>query len=87
MFYKLEGEALDAYNKIVEETVAKAMRELGLPRDQIVIRPLRAEDIGFTAPEFLKTIAGSATYAWNNIVNTITIADNRFVKHFFSTSW
>ena len=77
MFYKLEGEALDAYNKTVEETIAKAMRELGLSRDGLVVRPLRAEDIGFTAPEFLK--APSATYAWGNIVNTITIADNRFV--------
>ena len=77
MFYNLEGEALDAYNKKVEETVAKAMRELGLSRDQVIVRPLRAEDIGFAAPEFLKTV--TATYAWNNIVNTVTIADNRFV--------
>lgn len=79
MFYNLEGEALDAYNKKVEETVAKAMRELGLSRDQLIVRPLRAEDIGFSAPEFLKAIAAANTNAWNNIVNTVTIADNRFV--------
>ena len=77
MFYNLQGEALDAYNKMVESTVAKAMNELGLPRDGLVVRPLRAEDIGFTTPEFLKTV--TATYAWGNIVNTVTIADNRFV--------
>ena len=77
MYFNFEGEALDVYNRKVLELVADAKRELGLPRSEIVVRPLRAEDIGFSAPEFLK--APASTYAWGNIVNTITIADNRFV--------
>lgn len=79
MYYKLEGEALDAYNKKVTELIGRAQTELGLARDDIIVRPLRAEDIGFSAPEFLKSILDAATYGWNNIVNTYTIADNRFV--------
>ncbi|KKM97076.1 hypothetical protein LCGC14_1171670 [marine sediment metagenome] len=79
MYYNLEGDALDAYNKNIQELIAKAKEELGLPRDELVVRPIRAEDIGFSAAQFLTTVAKASTNGWVNIVNTVTIADNRFV--------
>lgn len=79
MYYKLEGNALDAYNKKVDEAKRKLMMQEGLTEDQIIVRILRAEDIGFADSQFKKAIAKANTNAWNNIVNTITIADARFV--------
>jgi len=77
---KLEGESLDAYNRMVTELEGKAMTQLGLPRSEIVVRPLRPEDMGFTTPQWAcPAIADSATNSWNNIINTYTIADNRFI--------
>lgn len=80
MNFELEGDALDAYNRMAGELKAKAMSELGLPESEIIVRPLRAEDVGFTTPQWASpAIADATTNAWNNIINTYTIADNRFV--------
>ena len=77
--FALEGDALDNYNKMVEELKRKAMSELGLLASEIVVRPLRPEDMGFSTPQWTKTVAWSGTNAWNKIVNTVTVADNRFI--------
>jgi len=76
-YFKLEGKALEAYNAMVAKLEEKAMRELKLSRDEIVIRPLRPEDLGLTTPEWTFNIASSG--AWNTMIDNKTIADNRFV--------
>lgn len=78
MFYpELKGVALNAYNKMVEKLKFRAMKELGLGQDQLVLRPLRADDLGFSNPEwyFNPMVATS----WNAIISSVTIADNRFI--------
>jgi len=75
--FKLEGRALEAYNVMVAKLKEKAMRELKLPESEIVIRPLRPEDLGLSTPEWTFNV-GSAT-AWNTEIDNTTIADNRFV--------
>lgn len=77
MFYpELKGVALDAYRQMVRELKERAMTELSLSEDEIVVRPLRPEDLGFSAPVW--EVAMSAN-AWTNIVSTYQVADNRFI--------
>jgi len=78
MFHlELKGVALDAYNKMVRAMVSKASRELGLGEDGLVIRPLRPEDIGLTAPAW--SLNCTSANSWNTVIDSKTIADNRFV--------
>ena len=77
-FYgELKGTAMDARNKCCNEVLARAQQQLGLPREEIILRPLIASDIGYSTPKFKSTITDAA--AWNSLVTTYTIADNRFV--------
>jgi len=81
-FYKeLRGLPLDATNKCCNDIMARAQQQLGLPREEIILRPLRPEDIGWNplgvTPKFKVDI--KTTLGWNNIVTTYTIEDNRFV--------
>lgn len=85
MFYpELTGDALAAYNEMRNKLVQKAARELlgiswvpGMPiPEQLVVRPLRPEDLGLTNPEWY---FASISTGWNNLVDSKTIADNRFV--------
>ncbi len=77
---KLEGESLDAYNRMVSELKNKAMTELGLPDSEVVVRPLRQEDMGFTTPQWAcPAVTDANPNSWRNIINTYTIADNRFI--------
>lgn len=76
-YTKMEGPALEAYGELRRELLARAMKELALPADQIVIRDLRPEDLGLSTSEFTFSLTSAA--AWNNLVNTYTIADMRFV--------
>lgn len=78
MFYQhFKGVPLEAYDRVVQLLKAKAMTELKLPESELIVRPLRPEDIGFPNAVFASTIASSG--AWTNMVNTYTIADMRFV--------
>lgn len=71
----MEGKALDMYKVGVAEIKRRAMKELGLPESEIVVRSLRPEDIGLTTPEWTDT-AGSA--AWADYVST-TVGDQKFI--------
>jgi len=78
MYYKkLEGPALEAYRAMVAKLKEKAMKELKLGPDEIVIRPLRPEDIGLSTPEWTFNLSSSG--AWNTVIDNKTISDNRFV--------
>jgi len=80
-YHELKGIALDATNKCCNEILKRAQEQLGLPREEIILRPLRPEDIGWNplgvTPKFKVGLA--TTLGWNNLVATYTIADNRFV--------
>jgi len=78
MFYKeLKGDALEAYNKMVQVLRAKAVKELNLPETEIVVRPIRPEDIGHANPTW--TWIGTTANAWADILPNKTISDNRYV--------
>ena len=62
--------------QVDEKLLEIASRELGVPRDQLVVRDaLPDEDFGFSTPQY--TITPSAA-GWNDFVNT-TVDDNRFI--------
>ncbi|GAG99757.1 unnamed protein product, partial [marine sediment metagenome] len=79
-FYnELKGTPLDARNKCCNEVLRRAQEQLGLPREEIILRPLRPEDIGWNTadqkPKFRVHITD--TYTWNALVTTFPIEDNR----------
>ncbi|MCD6138676.1 MAG: hypothetical protein J7J91_08970 [Deltaproteobacteria bacterium] len=77
-FYtKLEGPALDAWRATQRILVARAMKELKLGRDEIVVRDLIPQDLGLSTPVFTFNISSTG---WNTIVNETAIADNRFIS-------
>lgn len=77
-FYpEFKGIALMAYNEMVEEMFRKAEVELKLNRTELVLRPIRPEDVGLTTPEWYFLFNGGSA-AWNTIIS-VTIADNRYV--------
>ncbi len=80
-FHELKGLPLDAYNKCCNEILRRAQEQLGLPREEIILRSLRPEDVGWNPlgvkPKFRVDI--KTTLGWNNLVATYTIVDNRFV--------
>jgi len=76
LYSEFAGAALDARNKLEAELIRRASRELNLPRSELTVRELRPEDLGLSNPEWTFSITGSQ---WNTLVNSNTIADNRFV--------
>ena len=78
MFYtKLEGPALQAYNQMVDRLYQRAMEELKVSKESLVMRQLRPEDLGLSTPEWTFNIASSA--AWNTMIDAASISNNRFV--------
>jgi len=72
-FYYFRGVPLSVYNSLVTELKRRAMWELA--EKDIVIRPLRPEDLGLATPEWTFNIV---TTTWNVMINT-TIADLTWV--------
>jgi len=68
---------LEAYRKMVSALYSKAEKELKLRREELVLRPLRPEDIGLPTPVWTFNIA--TANAWNTMIDNVSIADNRFV--------
>ncbi|MEM2175305.1 MAG: hypothetical protein QXI58_06765 [Candidatus Micrarchaeia archaeon] len=77
IYDKLDGVALDAYRKMVKDLKAKAMKELNLSEDQIVVRQLRPQDLGVSnsSAHYGAEITANT---WSTIVNTI-VGDNKFI--------
>lgn len=75
--FELTGSALEAYRAMADKLFSKAKAELKLGVDDLVMRPLRPEDIGLSTPKFEFNIATAD--AWNTMISSQTIADNRFV--------
>ena len=73
---ELKGVPLDAYNKCCNELLRRAQDQLGLPREELILRDLRSDDLGLTGKWWF---AVTLTASWNNLINTYTIADNRFI--------
>ena len=75
-FRDLKGVPLDAYNKCCNEILSRAQMQLGLPREEIILRDLRPDDVGKTGKWWFSV---TTTAGWNALVDTYTIADNRFI--------
>ncbi len=75
-YHELKGVPLDAYNKCCNEILRRAQEQLGLPREEIILRDLRSDDLGITGKWYFSV---TSTLGWNTLVNTQTIADNRFI--------
>ena len=75
-YHELRGVPLDAYNKCCNEVLRRAQEQLGLPREEIILRDLRSDDFSVTG-KWGFTV--TSTFGWNTLVNTVSIADNRFV--------
>jgi len=77
MFYpELKGNPLEAYNRMVRKLYERASRELGLTPDDLVLRPLRPEDLGLSNPAW--SLNCTSANAWNDVIST-TVADARFI--------
>ena len=75
-YTEFKGIALDARNKLADSLVNRAMKELNLSREDIILRELRPEDVSLGTPEWTHSLTAAT---WGNIVASTTIADNRFV--------
>ena len=75
-FHELKGVPLDAYNKCCNEILSRAQLQLGLPREEIILRDLRSDDVGVTGKW---KFAVATSLGWNTLVDTYTVADNRFI--------
>lgn len=79
MFYpELVGPALEAYRAMYRDLKTKAMRELNLAEDQIVLRELRPADFEFGSTDTDYKV-GLTAVTWTTIISSKTIGDNRFV--------
>ena len=76
LYPKLEGPPLEAYNASVQIIKARAIKELNLPPDQIIVRPMRPDDLGLTAEWNWNTGTSNDTATY---INAATVADNRFM--------
>jgi len=76
IYPELEGPALEAYRQMVSQIKSKAMKELKLPEDQIVVRDLRPEDYGASSADLY---IGITETAWGAFIDEQTIGDNRFI--------
>lgn len=75
-FTELKGTALATVNANLNEIIAMAQKELGLPLEELTIRTLRPEDLGLSTPEWTFNLSSTGENA--NQVDTI-ITDTRFV--------
>lgn len=77
-YYKLEGPAKTAYDRMVDELYKLAETELKKSRAELILRSLRPKDIDSSLnPEWTFNISSGG--AWNTMVDNKTILDNRFV--------
>ena len=76
LYPKLEGPTLEAYNAATQIIKQRAMKELNLPSEMVIIRPMRPDDLGLTAEW---TWATGTSAAWATYINAATCADNRFM--------
>jgi len=76
MFYPelRDGPAMIAYQEMVKKLKEEASRVLR--PDQIVMRPLRATDLGISTPDWRQYLSSTAT--WNTLAST-QIANNRWI--------
>jgi len=75
-YKELKGVPLDAYNKCCNLIRERAQLQLGLPREEIIFRDLRSDDLGTTAKWRFSV---TSTLGWNTLINNQIIADNRFI--------
>lgn len=78
IYPQLVGGALEAWRKTRAMLVNRAMKELGLSRQDLVVRLLTPEDLGLTTTDrwsFSKSSTGIG-----ELLSAKTISDNRFIS-------
>lgn len=81
MFYpECEGEALTKYREMVGNLFTMAQKELNVSKGELVLRPLRSDDIGPTNDGSTQDYYyGQTAVTWDTVINATTINDNRFI--------
>jgi hypothetical protein len=74
IYEKLEGPAMQAYREMYSNLKSRAVSQLKLPEEEVIMRALRPEDVGLSDPVFTFSVSSG----WNTIIDT-DIADSRFV--------
>lgn len=77
-FQELRGRPLDAFGKTEMKLLAKGTAQLGLARQDLIVRPLMASDLQAALNSFNFSI--TATSGLTTLINNQTITDNRFVS-------
>ena len=79
-YEQLEGNALRAYESMVNKLRTKAMQGLKLNASEVVVRPIRPLDINATVTDwyFANNVSSSA-YATLTNIDGASIANSRFV--------
>ena len=76
MFTKLEGPALEAVRRLAAELRRRAL-EGGIPPEELTIRSLRPEDLGFTGSEWTFDLTSADAFNTNAI--NVTLSNMRWV--------
>lgn len=77
LFYPvLKGQALQAYRASVDKIVSIAKTQSHLRDDDIVVRPLRPQDLGQSTQYW--SLAGATSAGWNDVINT-TVSNDRYI--------
>lgn len=77
LYPDFKGYALDAYNKTVAVLKQRAMTQLKLGPNEIIVRPALGSDMGFTKTYFDATAL--AVTAWTTMVSNVAIGTGRYV--------
>ena len=80
-YQELKGNAYVAYKKLIGILRKKAMDELHLSENEIVVRPLRPADLQSTTVDwyFVNTNNSGSAWANSDSIDGATIANNRFI--------
>jgi len=76
-YEKLEGPAMEAWRKSLSAIKQRAMTELKVGEEGIIVRQLRPDDIGASSNSSTFNVSSAG---WNTIINAAQIANNRFVS-------
>lgn len=75
-YQELRGRSLDAFAKTEDKLLAKASAQLGLIREDLIVRPLLPSDLYSSLNSW--NFAVTTTSSSSTLINNQTIADNRF---------
>ncbi len=75
-YQELRGRPLDAFGKTEDKLLAKGTAQLGLSRQDLIVRPLMPSDLQAALMSW--NFAITTTSSLSTLINAQTITDNRF---------